>query len=165
MDRNSDTVEGAKKESHIAATCAHKMELGSWSASVRAAAASDVTHVGLVSGQPTVKAKTDSLIRCGSSTYRAFVLNKHPYTMWPMLWQLLHNLGEIDCREKISPGEFSDEFNILLVCLAIWTSVRPGHRLSRGTQHVIFRSIGLSRPCKIELAEPEEAVVLSEKAV
>lgn len=48
--------------------------------------------------------------------------------------------------------------------LAIWTSVRPGHHLSRGTQHIIFRTIRLSGPCKVELAEPEEAVILSEKA-
>lgn len=29
MDRDSDAVEGTKKEAHIAAICAHKMELGS----------------------------------------------------------------------------------------------------------------------------------------
>jgi hypothetical protein len=50
---------------------------------------------------------------------RAFVLNKHPDSMRPMLGQLLHDLGKIDCREEVSPGEVSHVLNLVLECLAI----------------------------------------------
>jgi hypothetical protein len=84
-------------------------------------------------------------------------LDKHPDSMGSTLRQLLHNLGKIDGRKKVTPRILCDFLYFFLVFLPI-RKYRGLHLcVPRSTRHVVFRVDWLRILGEINKAIPEEA--------
>jgi hypothetical protein len=58
--------------------------------------------------------------------------------MRTMLRELLHDFGEVDCEEEISPREFSKHVNFLVIHCPIWQDGSPCYSAPRRAKHVIL---------------------------
>ena len=71
--------------------------------------------------------------------------------------ELLHDLGEVDCKEKVSPRELRKHVDFLVCCCSIWQDCGPRHSASRRAKHIIFYTARVTILRKVKEAVPEEA--------
>ena len=91
-------------------------------------------------------------------TYRAFVLDKHPDTMGSAFRQLLHNLGKVNGRKKVTPRVLRDFLHVFTVLLPIRKNRGPHFCVTCWTGHGVLRTYWLRILRKIYKAVPEEAM-------
>ncbi len=89
--------------------------------------------------------------------YRALVLDQHSDAMRTVFRELLHDLGEVNCKEKVSPRELRKHVDFLVCRCSIWQDCGSRHSAPWRANHVIFHSARLTVPRKVEEAVSEEA--------